>query len=355
MNNGLDGTYVLRSNQIALDGKPCGAFEAPQLGQTLIWHGQPIRLDEPGSTLILDTAVGQSDVRKRAARIARRRFDLTIAAATPQVGDDGLISAYDDGATLVISNGDTQFQLVPIEAQNGTETIYLCASGLPIAGEAYKVIAVPGAVEVKRRSNDYGGDVICFTKGTNIRTEHGAVPVETLSIGDMVQTKDAGPQEILWIGHRRMSGARLHAMPEMRPVRLRRDALGGDIPDADLLVSPHHRILITGARAMELFNQPEVLVAASDLINDTSVYVDHAVREVTYVHLLFRSHQIVWANGIASESYHPANTTLQTVDDAQRGSLLELFPDIKDDPHSYGPYARRNLDRSEAAILMGAH
>jgi hypothetical protein len=324
------------------------------VGQVFVWQGEPIRLDGPQSVLVLDTPVGQNDLRRRAARIARRRFDLTIAADAPELSDGGLISAYDDDATIIISSGDSHLHLVPIKAQTGNEMIYLCATGLPIQGAAYKITSVPGQVEVKRRSNDFGGDVICFTNGTNIRAEHGNMPVEKLSVGDKIQTKDAGLQEILWIGHRRMSGARLHAMPELRPVRLRRDALGGDIPDDDLLVSPHHRILISGERALALFNQPEVLVSASDLINDTSVFVDHTVREVTYVHLLFRDHQIVWANGIASESYHPANTTLKTVDAAQRGSLLELYPDIKHDPHSYGPFARRNLDRSEAAILLNA-
>jgi hypothetical protein len=351
MKNRLDGTYVLRSNQITLDGKPCDAFKMPQVGQTFVWQGEPIRLDGPNSILLLDNVVANTDVRRRAARVARRRFDLTIAAEAPEISDGGLVSAYDDNSTVIISDGLNLLHLVPIDAQTGSETIYLCANGLPALGAGYKVVSVPGEVEIKRHSNDYGGDVICFTTGTNIRTENGTTPVEQLNVGDLVQTKDAGLQEILWIGHRRMSGARMHAMPDLRPVRLRRDALGGEIPDDDLLVSPHHRILMSGDRAMALFNQPEVLVAASDLINDKTVFVDHAVREVTYVHLLFRSHQIIWANGIASESYHPANTTLQTVDASQRGSLLEIFPDIKTDPHSFGPFARRNLDRSEAAIL----
>ena len=352
--SGLDGTYVLRSNQITLDGKPAGAFDRPQLGQMLKWHGEPVRLDGPNSVLCLGNAIDQVGLRKRAARIARRRFDLTIAADIPQINDDGIISAYDEADSIVISDGNATHHLIPIDAKTGTERLFLCADGVPLADTDYRVISVPGAVEIKRSNHDFGGDVICFTNGTMILTEHGEIAVEKLHVGDKVHTKDAGFQEILWVGHRRMSGARLHAMPELRPIRLRRDALGNDVPDADLLVSPHHRILISGERAMALFNQPEVLVAASDMVNDTTVFVDHAVREVTYVHLLFRDHQIIWANGIASESYHPANTTLKTVDAAQRGSLLELFPDIKRDPHSYGPFARRNLDRSEAAILLNS-
>ena len=350
----LEGTYVLTSSQILLDNKPCGPFETPRLGQLFSWRGEPIRLDGPQSIMKLGGEDAQSDFRRRAARIARRRFDLTIAADTPTLSDSGVASAYDAEKVITISDGTSEFSLVPIDAPNGLETIYLCANGLPVNGADYKVTAVPGTPQVKRLTSDFGGDVICFTSGTQIRTEGGSCAVEALRVGNMVQTKDNGMQEILWIGQRRMSGARLHAIPHLRPVRLRRDALGGDIPDDDLLVSPQHRILISGERAMALFNQAEVLVTAQDLLNDHSVYVDHTVREVTYVHLLFAQHQIIWANGVQSESYHPANTTLKTVDASQRGSLLELFPDIKRDPYSYGGFARRNLSKSEAAILMGA-
>jgi len=103
-----------------------------------------------------------------------------------------------------------------------------------------------------------------------------------------------------------------------------------------------------------LFNQSEVLVSARDMIDDVNVFVDHSVREVTYIHLLLEDHNILWANGLMTESYHPANTTLATVEADQRARLLDMFPDLSRDLHSYGPFARRNLSRSEAAILRHA-
>jgi hypothetical protein len=355
MTIGLNGTFVLSAHQILLDNKPADAFAAAQVGQTLAWHGEPTRIDGAQSVLVLGNEAAQSDLRRRVARIARRRFDLTIAADAATLGDDGLSSGFDGERSITISNGTDEFELVPIPSHNGSETLYICASGLPVPGVQYRITSIPGEVQSKRLSSDFGGDVICFTKGTRIRTENGPVLVENLSVGDAVQTKDNGYQEVMWIGTRRMSGARLHAIPDLRPVRLRRDAIGVDIPDEDLLVSPEHRILVSGDRARALFNQDEVLVTARDLVNDHTVFFDHAVREVTYVHLLFADHQVIWANGVESESYHPANTTLKTVDASQRESLLELFPNIKRDPYSYGPFARRNLDKSEAAILMGGN
>ena len=106
-----------------------------------------------------------------------------------------------------------------------------------------------------------------------------------------------------------------------------------------------------GAAARALFNTEEVLIAAEDLLNDISITVDHLLREVTYVHILLERHSVVWANGLETESFHPANTALDMVDPTQRESLLAILPGLDADPHSYGGYARRNLSGSEAAIL----
>ena len=179
------------------------------------------------------------------------------------------------------------------------------------------------------------GGVICFTPDTLIATELGPRQIADLQAGERILTRDNGPQEILWRGHRRMTGARLHVMPHLRP----------------LLVSPQHRMLIKGQAALALFNTPEVLVAAQDLVNDATIMVDRSLREVTYVHLLLEGHNIVWANGLETESFHPANTALDTVADDQRAGLLQILPDIAHNPQSYGDYARRNVSGAEAAIL----
>lgn len=151
-----------------------------------------------------------------------------------------------------------------------------------------------------------------------------------------------------------MTGARLFAMPHLRPVRIRMGALGVERPDQELLVSPEHRMLITGALADDLFNTPEVLVAAKDLVDGRLISTDIFVRDVTYVHLLLPAHSVVWANGVATESFHPANAALQTLDSADRAQLLAQHPDLAFDPHTYGGYVRRSFTTSEAAILQRA-
>jgi hypothetical protein len=165
-------------------------------------------------------------------------------------------------------------------------------------------------------------------------------------------TRDDGPQEVIWTGQRRMSGARLFAMPDQRPIRIRAGALGIYRPDEDLVVSPEHRVLVTGAAAHDLWGESEVLVSARDLVSDRLVTVDHSLRETWYVHLMLERHQVIWANGLEVETFHPGYMGLENLGGNQRQSLLSLFPDLEADPFNYGAPARRMLNKAEAAILM---
>ena len=154
---------------------------------------------------------------------------------------------------------------------------------------------------------------LCFTRGVLIETLDGPRAIETLKVGDLVLTKDNGAKPIAWIGHRSIGARVLAQKPELAPIRIKAGALGKGIPEADLIVSPQHRMLIGGPTAQALFNAPEVLVRAEDLVNDASVAVDFSLTEVTYIHILLERHNIVFANGVETESFHPSNTALDMV------------------------------------------
>jgi len=47
-------------------------------------------------------------------------------------------------------------------------------------------------------------ELVCFAQGTIIETENGDCPVEFLSVGDLVLTKDHGFQPIRWIASRKV-------------------------------------------------------------------------------------------------------------------------------------------------------
>jgi Ca2+-binding RTX toxin-like protein len=191
--------------------------------------------------------------------------------------------------------------------------------------------------------------VPCFTPGTLIATDRGEVRVENLRLGDRVLTRDAGYQPIQWIGRRDLSAEELAAAPKLNPVRIAKGALGLNLPERDLVVSPQHRMLMTGTRAELLFGEHEVLVAAGHLTAVAGVRQE-APAGLSYIHLMFDSHEIIRANGAWSESYQPGSLTLAGMDEGPRQELLELFPDLR--LRFLFPAARLSLKLHEAKLLM---
>ena len=352
MKTGSRGTFVISWSQTETDGQKAASLDVLSVGAAWRWAGAPIRVDGPQSLLILDGAKGAADLRKRAARMVRR---LIGAAVTPQTNDLASQDVEADDALpeqgFVVTDGHQSYTVTLIEVPDTGSRLVMFVGELPPPDVDMWVVRT--AIDSTHRGAGarQAGGVICFTPDTRIATPEGTRLIQDLRQGDRILTKDNGAQSVMWSGRRRMSGARLYAMPHLRPIRFRAAALGNDRPDGDLLVSPQHRLLIKGHAARALFNVDEVLVAAEDLLNDHTILVDHALREVTYVHVMLERHNIVFANGLETESFHPSNTELDTIDPMERDVLLGLLPDIAVRPQSYGDYARRNISGSEAAIL----
>jgi PAS domain-containing protein len=264
-------------------------------------------------------------------------------------GDFGGVTTSRD---FVVTCGRATYRVTLVEVPEAARPLLLFVGHPPPKDRPLRIVEglYPASSRVGPEPELSG--VICFTPGTRLRTPDGARPVETLREGDLLQTADGAAQEILWIGRRKLSGGQMHAMPELRPIRIRGAALGEDVPDADLVVSPRHRILLRSAAARALFGISEVLVAAEDLLNDTTVTRDHQLREVSYIHLLLPRHHVVWANGVPTESFHPASTDLRTVDPGELRRLTAIVPGVEADPRSYGDAVRRELNRTESRALL---
>ncbi|ANP38156.1 hemolysin-type calcium-binding protein [Phaeobacter gallaeciensis] len=348
MKTGFIGTFVISWSQTELDGLASAPTDALRMGAVWSWHGDSLRLDGPTELLRLEVAEGEADMRRRAARSVRRLVGAAVdPGAATATGDETV-----PDRSFVITDGMRRYTATLIEAGAGRLPLLMFVDELPPRDADLWIVHLALDVgQAPKPQEDADSGLICFTPGTLIDTPSGACPVEHLSPGDVVQTRDNGPQKIRWIGARRMSGARLFVYPGLRPIRLRAGALASDRPEGDLLVSPEHRLLLRGGRVRALFNTPEVLVAARDLINGTSIAADTQLREVTYIHLLFEEHQVLWANGVESESFHPANASLTALSEGDRQRLQTLLPGVDENPLSYGAFARRNLTASEAAIL----
>lgn len=350
METGFRGTFVISWSQTEIDGQKTATTDALTVGAKWRWTGEAVRVDGPGNLLLLDGALGASDMRKRAARMVQRLIGATLTPHKSSTEIEIEEPLLDNG--FVVTDGICSFRVTLIEVGEAAVPLLMFLNELPPLDTDLWLVDRSLLDKFVNRMTDQPSGLICFVAGTRLRAENGDRLVEELCEGDFIQTKDDGLQAIRWIGKRWMSGARLYAAPEYRPIRFLAGALYDGEPQEDLLVSPDHRLLMRGATTRLLYNTPEVLVAARDMVNNSGILVDYAVRDVTYYHILTERHQVVWANGVECESFHPANTSLHVMNSVQRERLLDVVPEAEFDPHTYGEYARRNLSPSEAAVML---
>lgn len=216
-----------------------------------------------------------------------------------------------------------------------------------VPGTTYSIVAEDLSVNYSNGGFNsdaaYSDFFVCFARGTLIGTVEGDRPVECLRSGDLIRTRDDGPQPLRWIGGRRVPGR-----GNLAPVLIDAGVLGNR---RRLLLSPQHRLLIDGPWAELLFGDREVLVAAKHLIDGTRIRSAPCV-SVEYWHLLFDRHQIVLAEGIAAESFHPADQTISALDHDAREELLQIFPELRHATSAYGPLARPAIGSAEARALV---
>ncbi|MEM1075410.1 MAG: Hint domain-containing protein [Pseudomonadota bacterium] len=193
--------------------------------------------------------------------------------------------------------------------------------------------------------------VVCFAAGTMIATPDGDRPVENLQVGHLVITLDGRARPILWAGTRTIGPEALADRPELRPIALEPRWTGCR---ERLLLSGQHAVLIRSpgdpqgrlARALQLAR-----------MKGGAVRTANGVRKVTYVHFMLPSHEVVFAHGLAVETFYPGAWAIKTLAPHSQLTLLAAFPgcDLQDIAGSYGPpkrpYARkRDLGTRLAAI-----
>ena len=91
-----------------------------------------------------------------------------------------------------------------------------------------------------------------------------------------------------------------------------------------------------------------MLAPAKGLVNGRTVRRIEG-GEVTYVHILFETHQIVFAEGMLSESFHPGATVMNAMEQETRDEILALFPELA--TRGYGPTAVPAVATREARLL----
>lgn len=272
-----------------------------------------------GKSRILDVLDNDTDASGGVLTITHINEQPVAAGDTVTLASGQKITLNEDGTFTVVTDDDL-------------ETVYFNYTAANSAGNSDT-----GLVKISQT-------VPCFLRGTLIRVPGGEIPVEDLRPGMQVLTYDHGPQELLWIGSRSTD-----CTADSAPIRFATGSCGNDRP---LFVSPQHRMLVSGQLAEMLFGEPEVLIKAKDMVNDCSIRPARELRSADYFHLLFGTHQILWANGALSESYQPGPETAAGFDSDTQAEIEGLFPELCFTSGSgYGPAARLALRSYEARVF----
>ena len=160
---------------------------------------------------------------------------------------------------------------------------------------------------------DFATDTYCFLPGTNILTDAGEKPIEKLQIGENVRTAEGKLETIKWIGRQTVNPNQVRNPLRSHPVLIKAGALGNNIPQRDLYVSPDHAMFVDG-----------LLINAGALVNGISILKTEPQETFVYYHIELENHCLLIAEGASSESFLPQNEKREEYDNG--AEYEELYP-----------------------------
>lgn len=157
--------------------------------------------------------------------------------------------------------------------------------------------------------------VPCFCPGTLISTPRGAVAVEDLRIGDEILTIEGKAVAVKWVGKRRVHSLFARQCDAL-PIQISAGALGDGLPQRDLFVSPDHAMYVEGC-----------LVQAAALVNGSTIRrVAHWTGDVQYLHIETENHDLICAEGAATETFVNTDTRKRFDNHAEYEALYPNEP-----------------------------
>ena len=133
--------------------------------------------------------------------------------------------------------------------------------------------------------------------GTKVLTMDGEMPVEFLSAGDRIITRN---------GSRKLLATTVTVAHNLAVVRITEGVLAKDTPDTDVLVTSDQAILIRDWRAKAISGKPSAMIPAARLIDGE--YIRHeTLTEARLFTLHFATEEVVYAGSL--ELACPATVT----------------------------------------------
>ena len=139
-----------------------------------------------------------------------------------------------------------------------------------------------------------GVPIVCYLRGTHIRTPEGEHRIEELKIGDLIVTLSGECKPIKWIGRQRFKKNAECWPKDFEPIRISRFALDERTPHRDLYLSPNHSVYIDG-----------VLIPAKYLVNGRSITqcAPEGAAIIDYLHIELFAHDVIYAEGATAETF----------------------------------------------------
>ena len=287
-------------------------------------------------------------------------FTLSLSGGNDTItdfasGDQVDVSALTDvGNVLTNQNGVVTAKEVTVTGGGGSDQVLTFPGG--------ETLTVPdGTVDTSTSSAQFTSLVAmgvppCFAPGTLILTTTGERPVEDLRVGDFVLTADHGPQALRWIGRREVdfNDVLQHRRWEAdRPILFSKGSLGNGLPRRDLVVSPQHRMVLSGNKVFERMGSTEALGPAKAMTGLPGVRRMKGKRRISYFALLFDRHEIVFAEGARTESFRPGPVALEGLTTCQRRQIAQICPGLEEHPEAaIGPPARTIGRRRQIVDLL---
>ena len=249
---------------------------------------------------------------------------------------------------ITLSDGTNTYFMTEVYIASSNSYYYIFHDPAPLMGVEYTVtnVSSPNTTNYSELST---AGVVCFTAGTLIATPAGDRAVETLQTGDMVSTLDRGPQPILCIGRRRVGWREMKEHKGLRPFKVCADSLGPGCPVTDIWLSRQHRIMLTD----RMVDHPKVgtsgVLAPVHTLSSVPGIEEHCpTAGVTYFHILTEDHNIVWSNGIATETLL-FTTYSKSLTTSRNDPIVGGPPDFRrDEMHPARPILHNMLARRVA-------
>ncbi|WP_420863096.1 Hint domain-containing protein [Algirhabdus cladophorae] len=234
----------------------------------------------------------------KGAPTARLGLSAVAQASHFYIGQDselGMPNAevhVDSCLTFMAPDGSTREILLFVELyEQGVEAIYLHPLGSLDVHTRYTLVGIDTDTPSAKLADV---SAVAFAAGTHITLASGEQrKIENLKPGDRVLTRDAGAQEIRWIGKQTA-----RAVGPLSPIRIKAGTLNNL---GDLILSPNHRLFVYQRTDRVGAGRPEILVKAQNLVNGTTV-IEEPGGFIDYVQILFDEHHIIYAEGIAAET-----------------------------------------------------